>query len=140
MNEKDWERRKALQGKYRFLTPTDLMEGLMAFGFECADGWLDILEDLFENINKIVERDNLIEFQVVQVKEKFGRLCVYTRNTHKEIEQLIREAEKKAAVTCEDCGAKGETQEIGHWYRTQCPVCHSKRLAKRMGIEPSGVN
>jgi hypothetical protein len=40
-------RRRQLQDRYPFLGATSIREGLMAFGFECGDGWLPILEWLF---------------------------------------------------------------------------------------------
>jgi len=40
------------------------------FGFECGDGWFDLLYTLSENIDDImIESD---EISVTQVKEKFG--------------------------------------------------------------------
>jgi len=36
-------RRRQLQDRYAFLGATSIQEGLMAFGFECGDGWLPIL-------------------------------------------------------------------------------------------------
>ncbi len=124
------KRRRALQDKYEFLHPQDLMHGLMAFGFECGDGWLPILEDLFAKIDEIVKKDKIEHFQVVQVKEKFGGLSVYVHGGNDEINQLIRQAEKKADKTCEVCGYAGETHEIDNWYTTLCDRCKKKRLEK----------
>lgn len=121
------ERRRALQDKYAFLRPQDLMHGLMAFGFECGDGWLPILEDLFAKFDEIVRRDKLEDFQVVQVKEKFGGLRVYVEGGNDEIYELINEAESRAISTCEVCGYAGETHEIDNWYTTLCDCCKKKR-------------
>ena len=124
------ERRRALQDKYEFLHPQDIMHGLMAFGFECGDGWLQILEELFAKIDEIVKRDKLEYFQVVQVKEKFGGLRVYVHGGNKEISNLITEAEKKADKICEVCGFAGETHEIDNWYTTLCDRCKKKRMER----------
>ncbi len=52
-------------------------ESLMSFGFECSDGWFNLLWSLSEWIEQILDRDTeglKDNFYVVQVKEKFGGL------------------------------------------------------------------
>jgi len=125
-------RRTLLQGKYEFLSPTPLTEGLMAFGFECGDGWLPILEDLFEKIDQEVKKAALSSFKVIQVKEKFGGLRVYVSEGNDSIEALIDAASSKAAVTCEDCGKPGQWRTLNKgkfhgWLRTQCDECFAVR-------------
>ena len=115
--------RRQLQGKYGFLKPTNLQEGLMAFGFECGEGWDLLLEDLFEKIDKIVKREKIENFRVVQVKEKYGSLRVYCDYSNKEIEELIDKAEEESYKTCEMCGSKdGVTQSKG-WISSLCKKC-----------------
>lgn len=124
----DYKRRRALQDKHGCLKPTNLKEGLMAFGFSCDDGWLPILEDLFEKIDKVVKKNKLENFQVVQVKEKYGDLCVYVHGGDKEVHDLIKEAEKKAGTTCEVCGRPGTNREVARWYKTECDLHYKQRL------------
>jgi hypothetical protein len=128
MNRKnDLQRRITLQEKYKFLEPTDLREGLMAFGFECGDGWLEILEDLFEKIDIEITKNPVKDFRVFQVKEKFGGLRVYTNFIVDEVERLIKEAEKEAAKTCENCGKSGKNRDIYGWLSTLCEDCFEER-------------
>lgn len=117
---RDYKRRRALQDKYGFLKPTSVREGLMAFGFECDDGWLPILEDLFEKMDKAVKKTGPKDFKISQVKEKFGGLCVYTHGGNEKIYSLISEAELKAGATCEVCGKPGENKAVTGWYKTTC--------------------
>lgn len=83
----------------------------IAFGFECGDGWADLLVELCENIQS---RLNTFEPQVAseivafQVKEKYGTLRFYLSAYDDTIEEYIRDAEKKSAVTCEQCGKQGK--------------------------------
>ena len=42
------------------------MKSLMQFGFECDDGWFNIIYTLLKDINKLGHK----KLQVVQVKEK----------------------------------------------------------------------
>jgi len=127
------ERRRALQDKYEFLRPQDIMHGLMAFGFECGNGWLGILEELFSKIDEVVKRDKIKDFQVIQVKEKFGDLRVYVYGGNEEIAKLISDAEEQSIKTCEKCGFSGELQKIGRWYTTLCDKCKKKKLEGKEG-------
>lgn len=128
-------RRVLLQGKYEFLRATPVTEGLMAFGFACGDGWLPILEDLFERIDEEVKRSALTDFKVVQVKEKFGGLRVYVEGGNDAIEELIAAASKKAEATCEDCGKPGRRRttnkgKLHAWMKTQCDACFTLKMQK----------
>ncbi|MEK7090164.1 MAG: hypothetical protein AAB930_01100, partial [Patescibacteria group bacterium] len=50
-----------------------LTESLMAFGFECGDGWFGLIKKLCEKLKDL----DLKDFRVTQVKEKFGGLRFY---------------------------------------------------------------
>lgn len=106
--------------------PFDMKQTLIGFGFEVGDGWLPLLEKLSDEIDKILERDNIQDFRVVQVKEKFGSLCYYTRGTsNEEIRNLISEAEDEARKTCELCGEPAKINAERYSYAIRCEV-HSK--------------
>jgi len=119
--------RKELQDKYDFLKPTNLQEGLMVFGFECGNGWIPLLEKLFSDINKIVKKEKLKDFKVVQTKEKYGGLRVYCYYSNDEIEDLIDKAEEESYKTCEVCGSKDEVTQSKGWISSLCKKCMSER-------------
>ena len=107
-------------------TNEPLTESLMAFGFECGDGWFNILWDLSEKIEKILQecKDDYFKkyFKVIQVKEKYGVLNFYTSIINDEIFSEIENAEKKSKKTCEVCGKPGTV--IGEfWLKTLCTTC-----------------
>lgn len=129
MDTKHTTPRVLLQNKYKFLRHGHIRGGLTAFGFECGDGWIFILEDLFAKIDEEVKKAQLASFQVVQVKEKFGELVVYVDGGNDAIDALIVAASKRAAVTCEDCGKPGRMREFNEWYRTECSKCYAARPA-----------
>ena len=105
-----------------------LTESLMAFGFECGNGWFQIIWDLSAAIEKLaVEEGHADEGwpEVVQVKEKFGTLSFYVHGAvTDEMWNCIQEANCKSAHTCEVCGAPGKLYTSG-WLYTACPE-HAK--------------
>ena len=97
-------------------------ETLMCFGFECSDGWFDLIYRLSKDLN---EMEDLPEgFEIIQVKEKFGSLRVYPNYDNEKIYDRINQAEKEASETCESCGKPGELKE-GGWMRTLCEECYT---------------
>lgn len=103
-----------------------ITENLMPFGFECGDGWFNLIYELSEKITKLDPN-----CKAVQVKEKFGGLRFYTGGTTKEVHDLISEYENKSYKTCEDCGdtETAKTRDDG-WIYTLCNKCW-KELKKR---------
>ena len=102
------------------------------WGFECSDGWMSILLDLIINLEKrqcgIHIESQWVE--VLQVKEKFGKLRFYASNTTKLDQYEIKLAEDKSGTTCEDCGNEGKLRSDG-WMRTLCDTCSIEWKVKR---------
>lgn len=98
--------------------PFDPMKTLIGFGFEVGKGWLPLLEDMFEKLDKLQKEQNL-DIRVVQVKEKFGGLRVYVDGANKDVNNIINEAVNKASKTCEKCGNPGILQTNG-WFYVAC--------------------
>jgi hypothetical protein len=102
------------------------------FGFECGDGWFELLKDLIEEIKGILEKmgsfmaidlDDGIPFKVDQVKEKYGTLRFYTNWTTDEIGAAIDRAEDRSGITCDECGKPGKLGKRGGWMATNCKEC-----------------
>jgi len=75
------------------------------FCFWCGDGWYDIIFQLCERLEPLVANlDDAAQFQVVQVKEKFGGLRFYVEGSNDEIEAVIESACELSRQTCEVCG------------------------------------
>jgi Zn finger protein HypA/HybF involved in hydrogenase expression len=72
--------------------------------------------------------------QILQVKEKFGGLRIYFQvdedtssvDVYDKCNEIVRLAEEKAAITCEDCGQPGSMTTNRSFYRTLCPECIDK--------------
>lgn len=101
------------------------------WGFECGDGWFNIIDSLCSCIQSYINQKNVTmnseekeEFQVtaVQVKEKFGGLRFYIYGGDENVQSMIRVAESISNKICEKCGAPGNKTR-GGWIRTLCSTC-----------------
>ena len=83
------------------------------FGFGVGDGWYGILKELIIGIKAgdAKEKNGWIT-KVTQCKEKFGGLRFYVTGTSKKNWELIRKAEEKSQVVCEETGSE---VEVGTW-------------------------
>jgi hypothetical protein len=99
-------------------------ETAMCWGFDCGDGWFNIVDQLCSNIQHHIDWKNKKEpvvEQVVadQIKEKFGTLRFYYSGGDDYIAGLVTMAESMSGVTCEDCGKPGRSRGFG-WITTVC--------------------
>src|SRR5436190_19266672 len=65
----------------------------------------------------IEERDR---FRILQIKEKFGRLTVYTADSTPDMDTAIQAAADESTRICEVCGAPGELKERNFWRAPRC--------------------
>lgn len=126
-----------------YKTNLPLTESLMAFGFECGDGWFDLLWELSEKLEKMYQdyldtipinerakyllEDREDGFRAIQVKEKYGSLRFYSYGATREMQDLIDKYENKSHHICEECGSKGSIARIGGWDSTLCEKCKNRR-------------
>ena len=132
----------------------DMKETCMCWGFECGNGWFNILDQLMGNIQSHIDwnlrqRQVAIDFnskaapesmrkvpelvpQVTldQVKEKFGTLRFYYTGGDNYIDGMVRMAESMSGVICEGCGNVGERRD-GGWVHTYCTPCEEARELAR---------
>lgn len=85
---------------------------------ETREGWNAILKTFYS----ILERYHNVpeEFQILQIKEKFGTLRIYPVNSNDFIDGMICFAEAMSEHTCEVCGGLGKRVVKGGWVRTRC--------------------
>lgn len=112
-----------------------MTETCMCWGFECGDGWFNILDQLMGNIQHHIDWKNrkgevVPQVTLDQVKEKFGTLRFYYTGGDEYINGLVTMAESMSGTTCEGCGNPGERRG-GSWIRTICNTCEEKRDAMR---------
>jgi hypothetical protein len=114
-----------------------MTETCMCWGFECGDGWFQILDSLMSNIQHHIDWNNknfekgytqykqVPQVTLDQVKEKFGTLRFYYQGGDDYISGLVAMAESMSAVTCEQCGNPGTTGGQG-WITTLCETHRNK--------------
>lgn len=92
------------------------------WGFECGDGWYDLIDYL---CGAIASYGNSEDVLVDQIKEKFGQLRFYTNYSDERIDGMIWLAEHMSGHICEVCGNRGEMRTDG-WIRTLCDEHYKK--------------
>jgi RNA polymerase-binding transcription factor DksA len=100
----------------------------MCDGFDCGDGWYDLIHDLsqrLEEYNDIHKEEDWVV--AIQVKQKMGGLRFYIASAPNHILDLISETENKSEKICEECGKPGEVQELKYkWLTVLCDDCNDK--------------
>jgi hypothetical protein len=114
----------------------DMQETAMCWGFDCGDGWYNILNQLMGNIQHHIDWKNRTEEVVPQVtldqvKEKFGTLRFYYTGGDDYIAGMVTMAEAMSGTTCESCGNPAKRDSDGGWVRTICEPCDIKREEER---------
>ncbi len=113
----------------------DLHQTLMPWGFCHDDGWFDLLWRLCEDLEPLVAewaKETGGQFEVAQVKEKFGGLRFYVEHdVSRAIRQRIEAAGDESYRTCEICGEPGVLRQ-GAWLKTLCD-----RHAEETGRKPA---
>lgn len=112
------------------------------WGFECGDGWYQLLDALCGCIQNRVDHlvrdpskfteEELESVQVVAciIKEKFGGLRFDHWGGDDEISGMITMAESMSYRICEGCGSPGSHKGDG-WAVTMCDDCWKKREEAR---------
>lgn len=97
---------------------------------DVGPGWKSLLERLHVDVTAFVP-----DYEVEQVKEKFGALRIYLRYPADTpaldmVQGLVHTAETESQHICENCGNPGETEGLG-WLKTLCPACRQRRAEER---------
>jgi hypothetical protein len=64
-----------------------------------------------------------IPIGIIQVKEKWGGLRIYTEHMHEVLDKIIQDAERESFTVCEDCGNPATLRKKGYWFKTLCKAC-----------------
>ena len=88
-------------------------------------GWYDLIIELVLKIEEIYKnkRLDIKEFEIFQVKEKYGSLRFYTNSSLAEVNDLISEYEDKSEKICEKCSMEGKIRAKDGWFMALCDIC-----------------
>lgn len=97
---------------------------------QVGSGWSDLVKEVYTS---------MLDYpgtELVQVKEKFGRLRIYwdSPQTKKEdasklkpFADVIRLVETRSGNICEVCGDPGKVIDLNGWFSARCQAHSSKR-------------
>ena len=107
----------------------DMMESSMCFGFQCGDGWFNLIWELSEKLEQLVGKD----FEITTIKEKFGGLRFYPRKYDEKATALIGEYELQSENVCEECGEPSTLKKFkgGNWIYNMCDTCWKRFCEER---------
>tara|TARA_Y100000310_G_scaffold234485_1_gene237473 strand:+ start:5057 stop:5482 length:426 start_codon:yes stop_codon:yes gene_type:complete len=104
-----------------------IQESLMPFGFECDDGWFDLINELCRLIVFEMKYNSTSNVEVTQVKEKLGGLRFYYIGGDERIDGAVAFAERMSYIICEQCGRRGNFCSFNGspygWKKTLCVEC-----------------
>lgn len=84
----------------------------------CGPGWYPILTRIEQRLNELDP-----DYEVHQIKEKFGTLCFYWEGDIPNGDAIVDEAETESRRTCELCGSPGHLRSKAGWLKTLCNAC-----------------
>lgn len=128
------EQRKQLIEIYPYLQPRNLWAGKIADDYdysyirgehELPDGWLRLFFLYCKNLRPILIETNLLDkFQFSQLKEKYGRMCLYNFGYPKYggADILTHLYESYSQQICHVCGKPARYESKG-WIEPWCEDC-----------------
>lgn len=89
------------------------------FGFECLDGWSDLIEGGLLLIQRYAEL-RALDVNISQAKEKFGQLRIYQRGGDASVGMALEITELVSGCICELCSMPGEVMAFEGWLLARC--------------------
>jgi hypothetical protein len=106
-------------------------------GFLCGNGWHQLLDSLFEVIQKHLEKQpQPTNFNIFCIKEKFGKLRIICGNPTDYIKQTLLQAEEMSSHICETCGEYGQLRDSALWIKVRCDECERTHFAHPRTLSP----
>ena len=134
----DIEKNKELCEKYPFLIPRNVWTDAIPEDYDYSWTRLDDLEpgwriafgeQLCDELKEALAQADYVEhFRFSQIKEKWGKLCLYHFGCNPSAQAVIHKYEKLSKCTCGHCG-KPATKVSTGWIYPYCTSC-AENLAK----------
>lgn len=87
-------------------------ESAMCYGFECGDGWYQVLYDLSQELTDYTLLHPFLDLEVMQVKSKFGTLRFHLNYSDSFTKELISRARERADLICEITGKTKHASDL----------------------------
>jgi hypothetical protein len=103
-------------------------------GIYYNEGWHTLINSLCHLIEQEINQMPLElqdQFKVDQIKQKFGSLRFYMNRTTPYMDGAIQLAEYMSNHTCEFCGNKGSSKQVGGWCAVLCDACHQIKIEEQ---------
>lgn len=123
---------KELCEKYPFLIPRNVFTDKISEDYDYSWTRLDDLEDgwriafgeqMCEELKEALAKANYVDkFRFTDIKEKYGKLCLYNFGCNKEAWDVIYKYERLSKYVCKHCG-KPATKVSTGWISPWCDEC-----------------
>lgn len=126
--------------RYRDL-PRHLNKTIIQYGFECGDGWFNVVNDFLSAIEKVCQNHDSKPL-ILRISVKNGKLnlsYLYTDITELDdrIDEIATFYINRSKTTCENCGTFAEITEIRDSKKSLCEDC--LRLFKHPSYKTDNV-
>lgn len=133
---------KKLLKEYPFLLPRNCWSGKVVWNYDYTwtdydcipEGWqIGFGKFLLEDLKAACEKTNYTDkLRFTQIKEKFGRLCLYNNGAPQEVYDVINKYEFLSEGVCIKCGSPhARVVDDYGWYLPVCKECWEKDVKSR---------
>ena len=127
---KDWEIDKIQEEneiveKYPFLKITNGQSKFPMIDLELPDGWIKLFYQMCDDLKEQLIKENLLDsFRIIQAKEKYNYLRVYTNtDCSNEVLVILRKYENMSHFICSQCGKPADVETQGY-FLSFCEACY----------------
>jgi len=108
--------------------PWNIGKSLISFGFEMSEHWAKVVYSHFPELSEVVKKENLTDFRIVQMKEKFGSLSIYTYGGNDKTSEVINKMREQCSKTCYKCGSPEGKFRQNRWMIITCDKCEKNKI------------
>lgn len=92
-------------------------------GFECADGWIDLISELHDELYDLDSDYKILEINALGGKLKAAISTRLGGVVWAKMLDVVKEYGEKSGEICEFCGGEGLSCLFGLTYKTCCKQC-----------------